>query len=241
MSKKTNIARRFGYTFAGEAYALAVSLFEDGREKDAFMALRTSISAKDAKVLASELSSRNEVALVEAGLKKPEEEIEEEDDDSVLSSLEQISAYIEAAGDYDSVDDDEEAEDEDKYSEDEESIMDEDEEDDMDYEEGEDEDEDSDYEDESEDELEDEMFGDDEDEDEDENNEDEDDVEESEYDEPELEDDEEDLEIEDSLENFEAKAERINNRLAEKRELKRTKVAARAIINKASLGKRPKR
>jgi hypothetical protein len=228
--KKSKIAKRFGYTFAGEAYALAVSLLEDGREAEAFMAVKASLMSKDAKELASEMNNRNESALVEANLiNDPVADEDADDDDSVLETLEEIAAFAQENSSSDP--DEYEDNDEEEYSEMEDE-EDEDMEDDDETEEEEDEDDDDDL---GDDEDDDDPLGldDEEDEDDDENSEEDEAPEESsEFDEPV--EDEEDLEVEDKLESFEQRANNFNQRQLSKRK----KAVARAVNNKASLGKR---
>lgn len=146
MTRKAELARKHGYTLAGEAYALAAILFKKGNIRGAYQAMIQSLSCDDTIDLAVSLQEINQNALEEAGFIEEIDESEDMDEDEeedeevneILSAFENIANFVEESSDEDDFeedddeDEDEEDEDEDEedFEEDEDKDLDEDEEED---------------------------------------------------------------------------------------------------------------
>jgi len=191
---KTKLAIAHGFTFAGEAFSLAMCLKNEGKTEEALAALKVAIESDDAQDLADTFNTVNAAAIEAAGLTEEEfQEDVDEDSEEVKAALTAIASMLETSSDDENFDDEED--DEEDFEDDSEFEDKEDEEDD--------EEEDSEF---SEPDSEDDMFG------------------------------------EDVKDDMTASEERGRRRRKERQgKSSHNQTLARAIANKASLGKRVKR
>ena len=111
---KTKLAIAHGFTFAGEAFSLAMCLKNEGKTEEALAALKVAIESDDAQDLADTFNTVNAAAIEAAGLTEEEfQEDVDEDSEEVKAALTAIASMLETSSDDENFDDEEDDEEED--------------------------------------------------------------------------------------------------------------------------------